>query len=114
MKRRGCPLKWVSICLTFGVVLSLMLVIVGLLLGTIQKDGVMPTQIEPGNLLREIAEINPYAIVTLGVAVLLLTPLLQVIVAGVSFILNRERRFVIVASVLFLVVALSVVLTFIR
>jgi uncharacterized membrane protein len=51
---------------------------------------------------------NPYALMQLGLLVLLATPLLRVVVAAGTFWRIRERRYTVVALLVLLSVAASV------
>ncbi len=103
----------VSLSFRLGVMVSLALVVVGLALVAIAgaKD------IEPtpplSQLLEGILKLDAAAIITLGILTLLLTPVAQVIVALVTFSIDRDKLYLGVCITLLCVLAFSLVLALI-
>lgn len=103
----------VSLSFRLGVMVSLALVVVGLALVAIAgaKD------IEPtpplSQLLEGILKLDAAAIITLGILTLLLTPVVQVIVALVTFSIDRDKLYLGVCITLLCVLAFSLVLALI-
>lgn len=103
----------VSLSFRLGVMVSLALVVVGLALVAIAgaKD------IEPtpplSQLLEGILKLDAAAIITLGILTLLLTPVVQVIVALVIFSIDRDKLYLGVCITLLCVLAFSLVLALI-
>ena len=105
--------SWVSLGFKLGVMISLALVIVGLILTAIAgaKDN---QPVGPlSDLPQELLELNPMAIITLGILVLLVTPIMQVVVALVTFSIDRDKLFLGICITLLCVLALSLALALI-
>jgi len=105
--------SWVSLGFKLGVMISLALVIVGLILTAIAgaKDN---QPVGPlSDLPQELLELNPMAIITLGILVLLLTPIVQVVVALVTFSIDRDRLYLGICITLLCILTLSLTLALI-
>ena len=61
-------------------------------------------------LAPELAAGNPYALMQLGILLLLLTPLLRIVAAAVSFHAERERRYTLVAVVVLTIILVGLML----
>jgi len=95
--------------LRWGMVLSLALMLFGLSLGIItgdQEASVVPL----GKIPSQLLELQPAAFLTLGIVLLIATPLARVFGSLCVFIRERDRRFVLVSLVVLLSVALAVLL----
>lgn len=102
--------NWSSLSLKLGVAISLTLVIIGLILiGITGAKGVEP--IVPLNQLpQEILALNAIAIITTGILILLLTPILQVVIAIVTFSRDRDRLYLSISLILLCILASSLLL----
>jgi uncharacterized membrane protein len=95
--------------LRWGMVLSLVLMLFGLVLGMItggQEASVVPLERVPSQLL----DLDPAAFLTLGIVLLIATPLARVLGALCVFIRERDRKFILVSLAVLLSVALAVIL----
>ena len=95
--------------LRWGMVLSLILMLIGLALGVIageQEATVVPLEKIPLQLM----EMDPAAFLTLGIVLLIATPLARVIGALCVFIRERDRKFILVSMAVLLSVFLAVIL----
>ncbi|MHC1681156.1 MAG: DUF1634 domain-containing protein [Methanomassiliicoccales archaeon] len=95
--------------LRWGMVLSLVLMLFGLALGIVtgvQEASVVPLEKIPSKLL----DLDPAAFLTLGIVLLIATPLARVLGALCVFIRERDRKFILVSLVVLLSVALAVLL----
>lgn len=61
-------------------------------------------------LAPQLAAGNPYAVMQLGILLLLLTPLLRIAAAAVSFHAEGERRYTLVALVVLTIILVSLLL----
>jgi len=103
----------VSLSFRLGVMVSLALVVVGLALVAIAgAKGIEPT-VPLSQLLEGILNLDAVAIIALGILTLLLTPVLQVIVALVTFSIDRDKLYLGVCITLLCVLAFSLVLALI-
>jgi len=86
----------ISGVLLFGVVTSLILILIGsiLLMGNRNQS----IQVGPSGLIDGILKIQPYSIINLGIVVLLLTPAARVIAAGISFAVERDYRYIAISA----------------
>lgn len=95
----GSTTRWIGATLRWGSYLSALLLLVGVAWILLASD--VPIQAGPPMPLAalggQLAEGNPYAVMQLGLMLLLATPLVRVAVAGVSFWLGRERRYTLLA-----------------
>jgi len=73
----------------------------------IQVGPAMPLRLLPEQLL----DANPYAIMQVGVLLLLLTPLVRLVMAAVSFWLEGERRYTLVSLAVLGIILVSVFLS---
>ncbi len=95
--------------LRWGMVLSLVLMLLGLALGVvlgIEGTSVVPLEKIPSQLL----ELDPAAFLTLGIVLLIATPLARVVGALCVFIREGDRKFILVSLAVLLAVALAVFL----
>lgn len=95
--------------LRWGMVLSLALMLFGLLLGVItgiEDVSVVPLEKIPSRAL----DLDPAAFLTMGIVLLIATPLARVIGALCVFIRERDRKFILISLAVLLSVALAVLL----
>jgi len=106
---------WVAATLRWGTYLSAGLLLAGVVWILAEGDGDRPIQVGPPMPLTRLAEQllagDPYAVMQAGVLLLLLTPVVRIGAAAVSFWLDGERRYTIVSLVVLLMIILSLVLT---
>jgi uncharacterized membrane protein len=67
--------------------------------------------LEPGYLLRHAFQGEPVALASLGILLLLLTPVLRIVVAAVSFGLERDAKYVLVSLGVLAIIVGSILLT---
>lgn len=97
-------LRYGSLVSTFGVAL-------GLVLALIQGSPSFPStdpRIHPAVILSGAARLDPPSLIELGVLLLLLTPIFRIVVASVTFALEREWKFVLISFGVLAVVFLSI------
>jgi uncharacterized membrane protein len=90
-------------------ILSLALMLFGLALGIVagvQEASVVPLERIPSQVL----ELDPAAFLTLGIVMLIATPLARVVGALCVFLRERDRKFVLVSLAVLFSVALAVLL----
>ena len=100
----------VSLSFKLGIMVSLALVIAGLVLTAIAGAKDIEPVVPLNRLPQAILKLNATAIVTLGILILLLTPILQVIVAIVTFSIDRDKLYLAICTTLLCVLAFSLVL----
>lgn len=103
--------RTVARLLTMGTYLSIALLVVGVLL--MVANGIGPLSggpaFDPGGLLGDLAGLKPAAFLWLGLIVLIATPSARVAVSGLGYIRRGERGMTVVACLILLVIAASVV-----
>jgi uncharacterized membrane protein len=95
--------------LRWGMVLSLSLMIFGLALGAVEgtgATGVLPLDRIPAGL----ADLDPLAFLTLGLVLLIATPLARVVGALLVFLSEGDRKFALISLVVLLAVTAAVLL----
>jgi len=107
-----------AICIMLGVILLLFVHETGYsqslnnLTGLTQYDpgvaGRFPTT--PGEVISGLAEFKPYALIALGLLVLILTPVLRVAASIVIFLLERDYAYVLITAVVLLILVVSFLL----
>jgi uncharacterized membrane protein len=100
----------VSRVLGIGIAISLVLMLVGLVLGLASGDG-MPTHVVSlGDLVSGLGEPDAAAYLSLGLLALIATPFVRVAGCIVAFALEGDRRYVVVTAVVLAVMCLGVLL----
>lgn len=96
--------------LIFGLALSTVLILIGLTLDLVDHRPV-PTNV-PGFLetLRRTAALRPSGFLTLGLLVLVATPILRVIGSTLAFLYERDWRYAAITFFVLMVVSLSLLL----
>lgn len=102
----------VAFILRWGSYVSAAIMVLGILLVFLNGD--VPIQVGPPVSLRalpaQLALANPYAIMQLGVLLLLLTPLARIVAAALSFWLEGERRYSLVSLAVLVIILASLLL----
>jgi len=98
--------------LTIGTYTSILLIAVGcVLMFSLRLDPLAGgPPLEPGLIVDDITHLQPAGFIYLGLLALLATPVLRVVVSLGGFIARRERTMSIVAALILVVIALSIVL----
>ena len=104
---------WVAAVLRWGSYVSAGFMLLGIVLVFFQPD--VPIQIGSAMPLawlpKQIGYGNPYAVMQLGVILLLLTPLARLVVAALSFWLEGERRYSLVSLAVLMIILASLLLS---
>ncbi|HVX30224.1 MAG TPA: DUF1634 domain-containing protein [Nitrolancea sp.] len=119
----GHPMElYISYVLRIGVMIAGTIILLGMILylagigasaGNPQQlhdvigNGGHSMPVNPSSILRGVASGNGSAIIQLGVLALILTPMTRVAMTAVLFIAQRDRLFVVITSVVFLVLVLG-------
>ena len=103
--------------LRYGVWLSAALTSIGLLLLLIKPiqpidEGFssIPTRFHLANFFRELSKGESYAIITLGIMVLLLTPVLRVLFAIIGYLKEKDRLYFFISLIVLLILVASFLL----
>ncbi|MGH7909566.1 MAG: DUF1634 domain-containing protein [Candidatus Acidiferrales bacterium] len=105
--------SWVAAVLRWGSYGSAALMLVGVVLALF--DSGVPIQVGPAmplaSLPQQLSYFNPYAIMQLGVLLLLLTPIARLVVTAFSFWLEGEPRYSLVSLTVLLIILASLLLS---
>jgi uncharacterized membrane protein len=105
--------SWVAAVLRWGSYGSAALMLVGVVL--VLLDSGVPIQVGPAmplaSLWQQLGYFNPYAIMQLGVLLLLLTPIARLVVTALSFWLEGEPRYSLVSLTVLLIILASLLLS---
>ena len=105
--------NWISRSLKLCTAVYLSLIAIGIILigmtGAKETEPVVPVD----QLLQGILNLNPTSIITLGIFTLLLTPVIQVVIAAVTFSIDRDKLYLGISITLMCILILSLVLTLI-
>jgi len=93
-----------------GIALSVALMAAGLVLGVARGAGLPRGVVPLAELPRALAALRPAAYLSLGLIVLIGTPFVRVVGSLVVFVRERDRRYVLVTTIVLLVMCLGVVL----
>ena len=100
----------IAAVLRYGSLFSAAVMAVGVALALWRRQVLPQTgTLSVGNLLNNVLHQDPAAITELGILLLLLTPVFRVVVAVVSFALERDTKYVLIALGVFLVVLGSII-----
>ncbi len=104
--------RTVARLLTVGTYLSIALLVVGVVLMAIAGIGPLSggPAFDPTTLLGDLAALRPAAFLWLGLIVVIATPSARVAVSGLGYARRGERAMTIVAGLILVVIALSVVI----
>jgi len=99
----------IAVVLRYGSMLSTLIMALGVALALFRGGAGSPTGgFAPGTLLGKVFQFDPLGIAELGILLLLLTPVLRVLAAIVAFGIERDYRYVLISSGVFLVVLASI------
>jgi len=102
--------KWLYLTFRIGTVCSLCFVSLGFILAIITKAEFTDRVVPPSQFFQRISELDPLAIITLGILILVLTPFSGVILATVTFLIAKDRLYLGVSVTVLCVLLLSLVL----
>ena len=102
--------RMVSRILMIGIAISVTLMVIGLVLGFFNSQG-MPKHVVPlADLPSLLRAFDPAAYLSLGLIVLIATPFVRVLGSIIAFAREGDRRYVIITAVVLAVMCLSVLL----
>ena len=110
--------RLVSRALRFGVYASSIFMLAGFIASLFHPE-MLSTTVDHPSLAQLIALLrpgndffthllNPFLLFYFGILLLMLTPILRIVMAIVSFSLERDARFVVVSVMVFLIILLSI------
>ncbi|AFS00820.1 DUF1634 domain-containing protein [Lentilactobacillus buchneri] len=103
--------------LRLGVIISATVMIIGLVLLIVKGNGGYPHNAFPTDFTQiwaGIAELKPYAIMMLGIFLLILTPVLRVVVSIYSFYREGDSLYVWITTIVLVILGISFVFGILR
>ena len=85
-----------------GVLVSVGVLLAGLVIAVLQGSGFPAEALEPGQLLGPLSRLEPRALLSLGILVLMLTPVVRVALSFVAFLRGRDRVYIAITLVVLL------------
>jgi uncharacterized membrane protein len=85
-----------------GVLLSVGVLLAGLVIAAIEGSGFPSQVLEPGQLLGPLVRFRPQALLSLGVLILVLTPVVRVALSLVGFLKERDGTYVAITAIVLL------------
>lgn len=98
--------KWV---LLVGVASSVALMLIGLATYALNPDAV-DTAISVSRMPSELVKGNPVALISIGILVLIATPVVRVIAVSATFVQKKDGQFALIGVLVLLILILSFVL----
>lgn len=99
--------------LRVGVMLSASIILIGLVLYLITGTSGYDNNTYPTNpllLLGDILTFKPYAIMMIGLLILILTPIFRVGVSIIVFIKEKDKLYILITALVFIILMISLVL----
>lgn len=95
-----------------GVILSAAVILLGMLLLPIRPGGLSPERVLAfpqtlGQVAAGLLIVRPQAIITLGLLLLIATPIVRVAASVIAFAIERDRRYVLITIVVLLILLIS-------
>ncbi|NLI74167.1 MAG: DUF1634 domain-containing protein [Euryarchaeota archaeon] len=100
--------RYISIVLHIGMYLSILVIAIGLMLYALYPTPIDDISLK--NLPQELMDGSPIAVISLGILLLIMTPLSRVIAAGVIFAVDREIRFVLTSLFILAAILLAIMI----
>jgi uncharacterized membrane protein YfcA/uncharacterized membrane protein len=101
--------------LQIGIVLSALLILLGLFLLPTRSGGLSAARVlafpqTPGEVLTELLALRPQAFITLGLLLLIATPVVRVAISILAFALEHDHKYIVITSVVLTILLLSMIL----
>ncbi|MCG0747598.1 integral membrane protein [Lactiplantibacillus plantarum] len=99
--------------LRIGVIVSAIVIIIGMLLMLIQGNGGYANGMEPhtvADILAGIVALKPYAVIMLGLFLLILTPTLRVAVSIYAFAVEKDHLYVWITTIVLIILIVASVI----
>jgi uncharacterized membrane protein len=101
--------NWLSLSLKVGVFLAFVLITIGLIILCTTKNAGADLIVPLNELVGNITNFDAVMVISLGIAILLFTPIIQIIIAVVKFAFDHDKLYLGICLVLLFVLATSLV-----
>jgi len=102
--------KWLYSTYRLGMAFSLCVVVFGFILLGVTKAELTDPVVPPSQFFQRISELDPLAIITLGILILVLIPFSSVILAVVNFLRGKDKLYLGISIAVLCVLFLSLFL----
>ncbi|MBA7600400.1 hypothetical protein ES703_07451 [subsurface metagenome] len=106
--------KWLYFTFRIGVACCLCLVSLGFILAIITGAEFTDRVVPPSQFFHRISELDPLAIITLGILILMLTPFSGVILSVVTFLMEKNKLYLGISVAVLCVLLLSLALALVQ
>ncbi|VDG17521.1 DUF1634 domain-containing protein [Lactiplantibacillus mudanjiangensis] len=96
--------------LRIGVVVSAIVIALGIILMLVQGTGGYPNGVEPNSfqaIFAGVIALKPYAVMMLGLFLLILTPTLRVVVSIYAFAVEKDHLYVWITTVVLIILIIA-------
>jgi len=96
--------------LRIGVMVSAIVLVIGMVLMLIEGNGGYPNGVEPHSfaaIFAGVVSLKPYAIIMLGLFLLILTPTLRVAVSIYAFAVEKDRLYVWITTIVLVILIIA-------
>ncbi len=114
MQKEDIVHRYISSILKLGTYLSGSILIFGFILLIFSPSKTSATLFSFSELSSELFKLNPYAFINLGVLILIFTPVSRVIVAIISFFLEKDKKYIWISSGVLLILIGSMILSVLK
>jgi len=109
MQRKDLVNYYISLILKLGIYSSAVVLLLGFVLLFFSPSITEAKPFSFSELLSQLFKLNPYAFINLGGLILIFTPILRVIVAIISFSLEKEKRYIWISTGVLLILIGSII-----
>jgi uncharacterized membrane protein len=99
--------QWMSLSLKVGVFLAFILITIGLIMLYITENLRTDLLVPLNELVGKLNDVDAALLISLGVIVLLFTPIIQIIIAVVRFAFDRDKLYLGICIVLLCILSIS-------
>ena len=102
---------WLSLGFKVGVFVALVMIAVGLIISLTSENKTMDLTVPLNELTEKIIHLDTAILVSLGITILLFTPIIQVIIAAIKFSIDRDKLYLGICLILLCILALNIILS---
>ncbi len=95
-----------------GILLSVVLIFIGLLLGSLSPGQLPQTPLKPAELATALVSLSPAGFLALGVIAMILTPVARVFLSILVYLEERDRVYVLITVIVLANLLFGIVLGF--
>lgn len=102
---------WLSLGFKVGVFVTIGLIAAGLIIFLTAENKTMNLTVPLNELTEKIIDLDAALLVSLGITILLFTPIIQVIIAAAKFSFDRDKLYLGICLILLCIFALNIFLS---